>query len=45
MSQVLFVAAVGLAGASRTSVVVGTAPLVAGLIARLAYELWHARTA
>jgi drug/metabolite transporter (DMT)-like permease len=32
-SQVLFVAAVGMAGASRVSVVVGTAPLVAGLIA------------
>jgi drug/metabolite transporter (DMT)-like permease len=33
MSQVLFVAAVGLAGASRASVVVGTAPLVAGVMA------------
>jgi drug/metabolite transporter (DMT)-like permease len=33
MSQVLFVAAVGLAGASRVSVVVGTAPLVAGVLA------------
>jgi drug/metabolite transporter (DMT)-like permease len=33
LSQVLFVAAVGAAGASRVSVVVGTAPLVAVLIA------------
>jgi DME family drug/metabolite transporter len=32
-SQVLFVSAVGMAGAARVSVVVGTAPLVAGIIA------------
>jgi drug/metabolite transporter (DMT)-like permease len=33
MSQLLFVSAVGMAGAARVSVVVGTAPLVAGVIA------------